>query len=1240
MSSVAAPNMFAPAPPVMSLSSEKAWSKFKNLFEIFALSYPTIAMRQLISVEWLPLVKCLLATSSASSKPLKSIEDADLILIIDAHFAPKTTVEFVGRLKKINFNGKITRTDIANFASSFTHCFESVDTKLHPKASAVYKIFIENIGIAPLQEELQLQSFSSLNDLVLHTFDWLDRAEKSGLLKAFPKGALKKLDSHDLDDTTKSNKPSVPPTQIGKGWNERLRPRNTQDSSTPGVRFDSNPPRSSNRDPRASDAWRTHANRVDGKPKPSTPNVTARAVRTAFVSPPVVTTATESTVQVSESSHQDSLIPSQPIALVHLFPTDVLTEPEPVVTAALLDTGATINLIRRDILEKFSPDSYFIRNVRPRDLIVADGLPTQRLQQEVELTVRVTVTSPVPLDISTHFYIVDTCSDPVILSDTWLTTNHLDDLLSHVRTTPLKPVPISEPLPLVSEPLDFEDYADSAVQEFHIDPELTSVIDTQLQEYDDLFHFDSESARLPPVNLQVPDDAIWSVFKPRRTSPAVAESVKAELDELLALGIIVPSASSRVSPIVPVRKSDGNGYRLCIDYRELNQHTPRVPFAQLSTHDTIQRLSGNHFFAKLDLSKGFFQIALHPDSQAATAFLTSFGQFQFTRLPQGVSNGTSYFHTRIAHEFRDLQAYVSVYVDDICIHCPTKQIYLDTINIVFQRCRDLHLVLKKSKCQFNLKTIEFLGYLVSSQGYTLPLSRRQGLADLTPPWDTSSCRSFVGFTNCFKSFISNYAELMKPLTTMCSTKVPFTWTSETQDIFQIIKDLAYNAPVLHFVDPQRPLCLFTDASTTALSGVLLQPEAHVTPDTAIPTQDLARSKPIAFISRVFDDTQQRWSIPEKELFAVLFAIRSLDHVFAGRKFFVFTDHKNFVHLHQSTSPKLIRWRLALQEYSFVIKHIKGKDNRLADHLSRPNLTQPAVCASVTDQSLPETTPVSFSTDLFHSVHGPLVGHNGIDRTLAQLATLGVLITPVVRASVSTLIESCAICQKVRGSRANHQAALHTTMVSEPFTTLYADFVGPLPTSESGCKYIIVVVDAFTRFCELVPSDDATADSFARALIPIVSRYGLFEELRSDQGVHFTAKITARLLEFLNIDHVMSVPYRPQSQGIVERLNAEVMRHLKAFTLPLKDATVWPTYLPLVQRLLNSAVHKTTGVSPASLLYGNAIDLNRHLFPSTARPSLSPPPSRITPADYVDQLQHAQRKLTEIARINQQQHIDA
>jgi hypothetical protein len=314
MSSVV-PNML-PA-PVMVLNNEKSWLKFQSQFKIFSLSHPNISMRQLITYESLALVELLLeqASLTQSSKfDIKKIDDDQFIAILDAHYAPKTTVEFVGRLRKITFNGKVTRNDIAKFASSFTHCFESVDTKLQPKSTVIYKMYIEHLTIAPLQEELSLLSVSSLKDLVLHTFDWLDRAEKSGLLNVIPSRAFKKLEP--LDHDANEVKKSISSPQIEKGWVDRLRPRANRDStesSNRSGRFDSNSSRSTNRDPRASDAWRNHSNR--GDTKPSTSNATARIVRTAHVNPPVGPTPTiESTVNLAGFSHQYSLIPTHSVS--------------------------------------------------------------------------------------------------------------------------------------------------------------------------------------------------------------------------------------------------------------------------------------------------------------------------------------------------------------------------------------------------------------------------------------------------------------------------------------------------------------------------------------------------------------------------------------------------------------------------------------------------------------------------------------------------------------------------------------------------------------------------------------------------------------------------------------------------------------------------------------------------------------------------------------------------------------
>lgn len=1289
-------------PPTMSLRNEAAWRKFKDLFSLFKLSCPNIHMRQLITADCLDLVSFLLARATLT---LAKVSDEELIKLLDAHFAPISTIELCQRLQRLRFKGEITFANMATYCSEFTRVL-SVDKSLHPRKTMLFKLFSDGLtAIPPLVEELSWKDANTIDELVTHAYDFVDRARKSNLLPSTPflrqrneRNASRKPVVPESSPTTpvasprpvtvRSSSTPAPPAPRENPWENRLRDRpvppprrdtsqnwhrtsgRQQDQPRTDWRRDAPQPAarptpsSSERQPRGPPAHvrATHTIAVDEKPIP----LPRRRNAESFPSRDCLSQMTSSSVPIASSqdsltsafslapSQQELLTSSSPIAIVKLLPTDSHGSSSSIATECLLDTGSTINLIRKDVLDRLPEDSYFIRKVRPRSMVTADGAPSQTLALEVELLVCLSVGVPTPCEIPTHFYVVTSCSHPVLLSETWLSQHDLSELLTIVRTSPQKPVPISEPQISTTELLDFADYEPDIQEQSIGDPDLDVFVADLLQQYDDLFHLDSEPARFPAVRLNIPTHAQWPAPKPRRMSPHIADKIEAQIRDLQALGMVEPSSSTCVSPMVPVRKPHVSGdpnlcdYRLCVDYTTLNDFTPKVPFAQLHTQDVIAGMAGNLYYAKLDFHKGFFQLPLHEADRQYTAFLTRKGQFQWTRLPQGVTNGTSIFHTYMQHAFQDMSDRVSVYVDDIAVHCRSRDIYIATLQEVFSRCRDLHLVLSKPKCQFNLSSIHFLGYLVTAHGWTIPHSRRQALHDLTPPWNTSSTRSFVGLANCFRAFIPNFSALMKPLTRLCSAKVNFTWGKEQQTAFENIKTHAVNAPLLHFVDPTKSLCLFTDASETAFSGVLLQPDYAAIPDDMIPTLDLARSKPVAYVSRCFDDVQSRWSMPEKELFAVYFSVHSLDHFLAGRDFTVFTDHKNFLYLQRSASPKLVRWRLDLNQYHMTVRHVAGKANILADHLSRPRpheyhpLPVPGdstTVAAASTTTLNSSTPSSDSTPsvetLFPLVHSPLVGHHGIQRTLTLLSARGLTITPDVRQRVIQLIGSCAICQKVRAGNTSLQAALHTTAVQQPFHTLYCDYIGPMPESETGAKYILVFVDAFTRFCELVPTPDATATSVASALLPLVGRMGLFQELRSDRGVHFTAAIIESLTASLNIKQVFSLPYRPQAQGIVERLNGEVLRHLRAFTLPLKDNTLWSRYLPLVQRILNSQVHTTTGVAPASMLFGNAVSLNR-MF-------LTPPPdspTTLTVADYVHGLCETQNQLIDFARQHQQQQVDA
>eukprot|EP00035_Acanthoeca_spectabilis_P019224 m.417294 g.417294 ORF g.417294 m.417294 type:complete len:556 (-) comp16833_c0_seq13:1162-2829(-) len=384
-------------------------------------------------------------------------------------------------------------------------------------------------------------------------------------------------------------------------------------------------------------------------------------------------------------------------------------------------------------------------------------------------------------------------------------------------------------------------------------------------------------------------------------------------------------------------------------------------------------------------------------------------------------------------------------------------------------------------------------------------------------------------------------------------------------------------------------------------------------------------QPIAFISRVFTGAETRWSTVEQEGFAIYWAVKSLPHFLEGVPFEIETDHRNLLWLYKATAPKLVRWRLLLAGYDFTVHHIPGQCNVVADALSR--LFGPAAaCHSNTAQ--PSATALDVA-----SVHNDTVGHHGVSRTMTMLEATGVELTPTVRHAVSQFIACCAMCQKFRLRQRPPAAALHTTAVEEPFTTLALDTVGPLPADHLTNRYILVMTDSFTRYTELYASPAATADAAVSGLLQVVCRYGLFKQLRSDQGSQFTADVIEQLCQLLNVDQRFSMPYRPQANGTVERCNQEVMRHLCVLTNGRRVTAKWSKYLPLVQRIMNATPNRVTGVSPAQLLFGNAVNLNRQLLEPPAAQRL------VTLDDHLADLIRVQQHLSRAARLSQRAHVN-
>lgn len=443
------------------------------------------------------------------------------------------------------------------------------------------------------------------------------------------------------------------------------------------------------------------------------------------------------------------------------------------------------------------------------------GATPMLAKREVDLCITVSAGVDHPATIFTSFYVNEDASDDVVVGNSFLTVNNLDYLIQYANTMnngddvmKFDMTPLSR-----SDPLLYVDDLPPREVEHHDDPQLLAKIETLCEEYADIFDIPTQPADVPAFKIKLNPNADLPYTPPRRMAPKVMADLRTEVDDLVRLRIMRKSTSSVASPCVPVRKPDGT-YRLCADYRELNEATEPMRYPTPSREATLQLLRGHKYFATLDLWKGFHQFAVDADTIPLTAVNFPWGLYEYLRMPFGVKNGTAVFQSGMDSAFEDyLNDFVTIFVDDLCTFADTPDDHVANLRKIFERCRQKGLHLKRSKCDFTLQCVDFLGYVAGPSGYTMSNSRRQGLRDIHPPKSASKVRSFIGVANTFRDFIPKLSVIAKPLTALCGKGSIFNWTPDCQTAFENIKTLAEQAPVLQFPDPSKKLLLQTDAST-------------------------------------------------------------------------------------------------------------------------------------------------------------------------------------------------------------------------------------------------------------------------------------------------------------------------------------------------------------------------------------------------------------------------------------------
>jgi hypothetical protein len=462
-------------------------------------------------------------------------------------------------------------------------------------------------------------------------------------------------------------------------------------------------------------------------------------------------------------------------------------------------------------------------------------------------------------------------------------------------------------------------------------PELTiqqqNQLDKFLHNYEDLFanglyelgHTQDEVHSIP-TNCPFPQNQ-----KAYHHPPHYNEFIKEEIQQMLDTGIIRESTSSWASPIVVVKKKNGN-LRFCIDYRKLNSYTEQDKYPLPLISDIFDSLEGARWFSSLDLASGYWQMEVAEEDKKKTAFISKHGLYEFNRMPFGLTNAPASFQ-RLMNKVlsKEIGRFVVVYLDDINIYSKSFEEHLEHLEIVFKRLRQAGLKLGKDKCSFVKTQLEFLGHIVGRDGLQPDPKKVEKVRDWPTPKTIKDVRSFLGLASYYRRFMKDFSKIAKPMYQLTKQDEKFEWGSEQEKAFNKLKQLLIQAPVVAYPDFTKPFILYTDGSHTGLGAILEQKDEE------------GRGRVIAYASRTIRGAEERYSATELEFLALHWACTKEFRLYLlGKPFTHITDHQPLRNLKNTNggSRRIQNWRVNLEEFTYKVEYKPGKTHRNVDTLSR------------------------------------------------------------------------------------------------------------------------------------------------------------------------------------------------------------------------------------------------------------------------------------------------------------------
>ena len=476
-------------------------------------------------------------------------------------------------------------------------------------------------------------------------------------------------------------------------------------------------------------------------------------------------------------------------------------------------------------------------------------------------------------------------------------------------------------LSIKEENIRLEEVQECGINKLEIEDIEPQEIKKILCEYKDIFE---EPIELPPFRkhhdhkIQLKEGSNPVNQRPYRYSIHQKNEIDKIVEDMLVSGTVQNSSSSYASPVVLVKKKDGS-WRLCVDYRELNGMTVKDRFPIPLIEDLMDELGGLIIYFKIDLRAGYHQLRMNEADIHKTAFKTHSGHYEYLVMPFGLTNAPATFQGWMNAVFKKfLRNFVLIFFDDILVYSKSLEEHVVHLQLVFEAMRQNKLFAKWSKCEFAVQKVEYLGHFISGSGISTDPAKINAVKEWPTPNSLKQLRGFLSLAGYYRRFVQNFGTIASPLHAL-TKKDSFLWSAEAQMAFDRLKEAMCNTPVLALPLFDKTFVVETDACGHGIGAVLMQ-EGH----------------PVAYISRQLKGKQLNLSIYEKELLAVIFAVNKWRHYLLPEHFIIKTDQRSLKYLLEQrlNTPIQQQWLLKLLEFDYEIQYKHGKENLVADALSR------------------------------------------------------------------------------------------------------------------------------------------------------------------------------------------------------------------------------------------------------------------------------------------------------------------